>query len=259
MEYESQLTEGVFLSRNKRILVNVAISKKEQRTLYCPSILHIPDWQLLGSRVWFSSSNQAHSKYPYTWELMEVSQGDLLYINSAKTHELLIEAIKNHTVMELTGYQTCFHALPIGIHQSQAGMILEGVNQSRTHVQSCPLQFPYSEPSKNCIVMIENVMLYDEIRRAFFPELDALEKKQKIKDLMAARALGYRAVLFCCVQHNRIKRLCLADHIDRTYGQLIRQALHVGVEIYSYGLDISLTQIKIDQPIPLIIPKFALS
>lgn len=255
MEYESHLTEGVYLSRVRSVLIKVAVSKEEHCTIYSPSLVRLPDWQLLGSRVWFSSSSNPKSKYPHTWELIEVSQGDFLYVNTATTNDLILEGIQLGKIPELEGYPHTFKDVPLGVHNSRIGLILEGENQHRQNYKSCPLKYPYIEPENNCLVMVENVMLYDEIRRGFFPDTESIDKKQKLKDLIAARLMGYRAVLFCCVQHNHVQRVCLADHIDKLYGQLIRQALQAGVEIYSYSLEISLDKIEIGQPLPLIIPR----
>ncbi|MFO1256991.1 MAG: DNA/RNA nuclease SfsA [Gammaproteobacteria bacterium] len=255
MEYESHLTEGVYLSRMRSVLVKVAVSKEEQRTIYCPSLVRLPDWQLLGSRVWFSSSSNPKRKYPHTWELVEVSQGDLLYINTATTNDLILEGIEHGKIPELEGYSQAFKDVPLGIHNSRIGLLLEGDFQHRLNYRGCPLKHPYKQPDKNCLVMVENVMLYDEIHRGFFPDVASIDKKQKLKDLIAARLMGYRAVLFCCVQHNRVQRVCLADHIDKLYGQLLRQAIQADVEVYTYSLDITLSHIAIDKPLPLIIPR----
>jgi sugar fermentation stimulation protein A len=45
-----------------------------------------------------------------------------------------------------------------------------------------------------------------------------------------------------------------ADHIDATYGRVLRQALAAGVEAIARGADVSAQGIDLVRPLPVVIP-----
>lgn len=61
---------------------------------------------------------------------------------------------------------------------------------------------------------------------------------------------GYRAVLLFLVQHQGIKKLSPARHVDEKYADGIKQALDAGVEILCYNTDIDINNIVINKSLP---------
>ena len=55
-----------------------------------------------------------------------------------------------------------------------------------------------------------------------------------LRELMAMKAAGHRAVLLFMVLHSGIARMRPAAHIDPHYSQLVEQAMAAGVEILCY-------------------------
>jgi sugar fermentation stimulation protein A len=58
--------------------------------------------------------------------------------------------------------------------------------------------------------------------------------QKHLKELMAARKAGYRAVIFFLVQREEATAFRPADAIDPEYGRLLRQAEGEGVEVLAY-------------------------
>jgi sugar fermentation stimulation protein A len=76
---------------------------------------------------------------------------------------------------------------------------------------------------------------------------------------MVQVARGDRAVLFFVVNHTAIKTVRPADHIDRHYGQLLRQACGAGVEIMAYRANLANDdgspsgEMTLAEPVPVIL------
>jgi sugar fermentation stimulation protein A len=68
-----------------------------------------------------------------------------------------------------------------------------------------------------------------------FPDAVTTRGQKHLQELMLMSSLGYRAVLYFCVQHSGIHRVSPADEIDPDYGRLLREAAANGVEIMAYG------------------------
>jgi sugar fermentation stimulation protein A len=107
---------------------------------------------------------------------------------------------------------------------------------------------------QKCYVDVRCVTLGDEIHRGFYPDAKAGRAVRQLKGLIHARRQGHRAALIFCVQHTGISRLFAADHIDIQFGATLRQAVFAGVEIFAYGADISLQEVKLARPIEMCIP-----
>ena len=70
--------------------------------------------------------------------------------------------------------------------------------------------------------------------RYYFPDAVTTRGAKHLRELMAMKAAGHRAVLLFMVLHSGIARVRPAAHIDPHYSQLVEQAITAGVEILCY-------------------------
>lgn len=247
MEFPSALTQAVLLKRYKRFLAEIILNNQEHRIIYCPNIGAMTGCDLLGSRIWFSHSDNPRRKFPQTWELIEVNAGYLVAINPQYAKILLEEGICNGMIRELQGY-THINRESISLEENDFDLVLEK-NTDRFGSQTASLL-----PTEKCFVIAKSVTLGDEIHRGFYPDAPCETSAQQLAALIRAKELGYRAVLFYCALHTGIQRIFPADHLDADYGSLLRQAMIAGVEIIGYQADISLESISLARPIEVCIP-----
>lgn len=226
MEFCSQLTTGTLLKRSPCFLAQVAVHHQE-RWIYCPNQGALSKCDVLGSRIWFSETPCA----PPTWELVEVDGGHLVCINSLHTQKLLREALQNKLITPLENYTP----LTVNPLDEQFDLCVKKDNEIG-------------------VVQVSPVTLGDEIHRGFFPEVSCVQSKQTLQSLIKAKYKGYRALLIYFALHTGIDRVFPADHLDEEYGCLLRQAIISGVEVLAYRAQISLTQVKITQPIEVCVP-----
>ena len=63
---------------------------------------------------------------------------------------------------------------------------------------------------------------------------------------------GHRAVLLFAALHTGIDRVAPADSIDPVYGETLREALQVGVEVLAYGADIGPESLTLQRPLSVL-------
>lgn len=232
MYFKSPLTEAILLKRYYCYLADVVVTMQDRRTIYCPNVGSLHGCDLLGSRVWFSSTTVSQDLCANILELVEVDEGYLVDINMHRVIDLLEEAIANKQIPELLGYLS---------------VVKKGTISGISH----HYHFVMQDEISTCVVETYGVTMGDEIRRGFFPS-DVVEKHtQSLEALIKAKSLGCRAVLFLCVQHTGVNCVHPAFHIDQKFCRLLATAYHMGVEIIAYRSQISSKEIYLSTKIPV--------
>jgi sugar fermentation stimulation protein A len=236
MQFAKPFTKAILLRRYRRYLVQAMVTPQQHCTLFCPNIGELNKLDQLGTKIWFSSSDNPRSKYPYTWEMMESANG-LIDINLERAIPLVKEAINLGNIAPLKDYRLVANMQP------NIDVTLNGTNSHRTD-QDIP-----------CYLQVNSVLMGDEIQRGFVPEQPSPEAVKKLAQLKTLKAQGARVILFYVVQHTGIDRVFPADHIDPFYGAMLREIIHHGVEVLAYKAHISPENITLTKPVEVCIPK----
>ncbi len=199
MKFPEPLVEGRLIRRYKRFLADVRLPDGSEVTAHCPNTGSMLGCQPENARVWLSRSDNPKRKLQYTWELVETSPGQLACVNTARPNSQAREAVQAGTVVELAGYRECRAEVKYGVEKSRIDLSLSG------HV----------------------------------PDAVTERGQKHLRELMAQVQQGDRAVLFFVVNHTGIQTVRPADHIDRKYGELLREACDAGVEVVAYRADLS--------------------
>ncbi|MGK2188449.1 MAG: sugar fermentation stimulation protein A [Pseudomonadales bacterium] len=241
MKFEQPLLEGLLIRRYKRFLADVRLADGSEVTAHCPNTGSMLGCQPANGRVWLSRSDNPARKLPYTWELVETVPGTLACINTARPNSQAREAIEAGRISELTGYSHCRPEVKYGEEKSRIDLFLTG-----------------HEARPDAWVEVKNVTL-EEDGLGFFPDAVTTRGQKHLRELMAQVSLGDRAVLFFVVNHTAIETVRPADHIDQHYGQLLRKACDVGVEIIAYRANLANEdgcpsgEITLTEPVPVIL------
>ncbi|MGO1462852.1 MAG: DNA/RNA nuclease SfsA [Marinobacter sp.] len=241
MKFPEPLIEGRLIRRYKRFLADVRLPDGREVTAHCPNTGSMLGCQPADARVWLSRSNNPARKLAYTWELVETAPGTLACVNTARPNAQAREAIEAGRIDELAGYSHCRPEVRYGEEKSRIDLLLSG-----------------HETKPDAWVEVKNVTL-EESGQGYFPDAVTTRGQKHLRELMAQVALGDRAVLFFVVNHTGIDTVRPADHIDKLYGQLIRQARAAGVEVVAYragliGEDGGPTgELALTWPVPIIL------
>ncbi|MBW0148676.1 DNA/RNA nuclease SfsA [Marinobacter arenosus] len=221
MNFPEPLVEGWLIRRYKRFLADVRLADGSEVTAHCPNTGSMLGCQPEDARVWLSQSDNPKRKLKFTWELVETAPGTLACINTARPNAQARHAVENGRVTELSGYESCRSEVKYGSENSRIDLLLSGHQ---------------SEP--DAWVEVKNVTLAED-GQGFFPDAVTTRGQKHLRELMAQVAGGDRAVLFFVVNHTGIETVRPADHIDPTYGRLLREACDAGVEVIAYRANLA--------------------
>ncbi len=229
MKFAQPLVEATLLKRQFGFLAEVALSNKTRRMIYCPTLLPLNHCAVLGSRLWFSKAHLGFSACLDTWTLTEIDQGFLVNMNPVYTKILVREAALQGKIAELAGY----HCL----------------QQSLSPSVGIGLELFWQENGAQCFVHMEPVWA-DQNHHYLSQEQQSIGMNT-LKDLMAVRRMGHKAVLLYCVQQMGVTSLCVAQRLNANYQKLLQEAIDQGVCVLAYGVSISLEGMSLDRPLSL--------
>ncbi|WP_290703187.1 DNA/RNA nuclease SfsA [Amphritea sp.] len=229
------MQQGRLIKRYKRFLADIELDDGSQLTVHCPNTGSMKNCADPGSEVWIKDSGNLKRKYLFGWELVRVEGQFWACINTGRANALIKEAIETGVIEELQGYESIRQEVKYGDENSRIDLFLEDAQR----------------PS--CYVEIKNVTLLEQQGLGAFPDAVTTRGAKHLRELMLMVEQGYRSVLIFCVPHTGIEQVRPADHIDPKYGQLLREAVSAGVEVYAYGAKITPKEVTISHPLPVLL------
>jgi sugar fermentation stimulation protein A len=187
-----------------------------------------------GARVWLLE--KPHTKLGFSWELIEMEVGGLpalVGVNTAHPNAIAAEAIAAGLVSELTGYTGLKREVRYG-ENSRVDIFLDG------------------GPFAPAFVEVKNVHLWREGTLAEFPDAVTVRGAKHLRDLSREVAAGARGVMLYVIQGPG-EGFAIAGDIDRLYAQAFAEARAAGVEAYAYVCRLSLNEITLDHPVPVLL------
>lgn len=219
MIFDPPLQSGQLISRYKRFLTDVALDNGEVITIHCANTGAMTGCALPGTRVWYSTSDNPKRKLAHSWEIAESPAGHFICVNTARANQIARELIEQGAIAPLAGYARLRTEVKYGEENSRIDLLLE------------------DDERPDCYIEVKSVTLLDERElpgMGYFPDAVTARGAKHLRELMAMKAAGHRAVLLFMVLHSGIERMRPAAHIDPLYSQLIEQAMAAGVEILCY-------------------------
>ena len=229
MLLDSELIEGTLVKRYKRFLADVKLENGEIVTAHCPNSGSMKGYKEEGLRVWLSKSNNPKRKLAYTWEMVEDSSGEKIFIYAAKANTLVKEAIEEGRIKELQAYEYIRTEVKYGSQNSRIDLLLEKDNEK-------------------CYVEVKSVTM-KEGEVLMFPDSVTTRGQKHLQELMEVQAKGDRAVLFFAVLREGGNGFLPAQEIDPVYAELLQEARNKGVEVLIYQVAFKGLEIKLEKEI----------
>lgn len=230
MRLPAPLIEGTLVRRYKRFFADVQLPDGALVTAHTPNTGSMMQCAVPGHRVLISRADNPARKLAYTLELIEV-EGFWVDTHTHRTNRVVEEGLRSGAVAELAGYEVRPES-PFG--------------QSR-------MDFLLTRGSEQALVEVKNVTLCCGPALACFPDAVTTRGQKHLRELMAAREQGYRAVIFFLVQRGEAQAFAAADAIDPAYGRLLRESADAGVEILAYKSSVSPEENRVGTRIPVMI------
>ncbi|MDG3088964.1 DNA/RNA nuclease SfsA [Vibrio hannami] len=234
MHFEPKLKSAKLIKRYKRFLADIELEDGTVTTIHCANTGAMTGCADAGNTVWYSTSDNPKRKYPHSWEISQSPAGDMICVNTARANTLVVEAIENGTISELSGYDTLKTEVKYGQENSRIDIYLS------------------SEGRAPCFVEVKSVTLLETEGQGYFPDAVTTRGQKHIRELQEMVNNGNRAILFFAVLHSGIEKMSVAHHIDANYSQLLKQAKEVGVEVLCYKAELSESEIRLVSPVKFI-------
>lgn len=230
MKLPAPLIEGRLVRRYQRFLADVELPDGTTVTAHTPNTGSMRQCAVPGHRVLISLADNPRRKLKFTLELIEVN-GHWVDTHTHRTNRVVEEALRLGRIAGLTGYEVT-PEYPYG---------------------SSRIDFLLAKEEHQVLVEVKNVTLICAPQVACFPDAITLRGQKHLRELMAARAAGYRAVILFLVQRGEAEAFCPADAIDPEYGRLLREAVTWGVEALAYRSAVSVEANQVDKALPVLL------
>lgn len=225
MRYD-HIREGRFLSRPNRFIAHVEVDGKVEvchvkNTGRCRELL-IP-----GTTVWIDESDNPNRKTRF--DLIAVDRGGMMVnMDSQAPNRLFAEWAKEGHLGTLDEIKA-----ECRFGESRFDFRLrQGEQLTYVEVKGCTLEVA---------------------GEALFPDAPTERGVRHIRELMAAKAAGHRAILFIVIQMQGAKVFRPNRATHPAFADALQEAQAAGVEIMAWDCVVSPETVRIDQPIEVLI------
>jgi len=225
-----KLIPALLVRRYKRFLADVEFADGSKVTAHCPNTGAMTGCIDSGSTVWLSHSENPKRKYAYTLELVETKNG-LTCIHSARANKVVMEALENGLIKELSEYRKISSEVRYG-QGSRADFVL------------C------REDETSIILEVKAVTFHLGEGLGAFPDAKSVRALKHTVELTNAINSSTRSLIIFCVLHSGINKVSVAKEIDPAYYVALESALRAGLEVQAWSVDISTSALTLSRRIP---------
>jgi sugar fermentation stimulation protein A len=233
MNFKFPLLQGQLIKRYKRFLVDIELEEGNIITAHCANSGSMQGLLVPGAPVWvtpFPSESQRTLKY--SWEIVYVDD-TFVGVNTSLPNNLIAEALDRKEIPFLSAFTSYKREVKYG-EKSRVDFLLQ-------------------DPQGGvCYLEVKNVHL-KRGDYAQFPDSVTERGTKHLKDLIAVREMGHRAVMVYVIQRADCCAFSLAEDIDFLYSQTAQEALKRGVEFLAYDCEVTPLGINLRQPLKVLL------
>jgi sugar fermentation stimulation protein A len=216
------LYPGVLLKRYKRFFADVELSSGEIVTAHCPNTGPMTGVYIPGNPVLLSKSDNPKRKLAYTWELIKLDdiQPTWVGVNTGLPNKIIKLALEQHLFPELGNYSQVKSEVVYGKdNKSRVDFVLSANNTPSIYVEV-----------KNTTWVNRSL--------ALFPDTETTRGQKHLQELMDLLP-DTRAVMLYFINRGDSTEFSPGDTADPKYGNLLRQAVELGLEVLPCRFDIT--------------------
>lgn len=217
------LYQGILLKRYKRFFADVELTSGEVVTAHCPNTGPMTGVSKIGSPVQLSFSDNPKRKLAYTLELIQVEDIAPIWVgvNTALPNRIVKLALEKYLFPELNEYTQVKGEVVYGKdRKSRVDFYLTG-----------------NETQRPIYLEVKNTT-WTQGELALFPDTETTRGQKHLRELMAVLPQS-RAVMLYFINRGDCTQFAPGDSTDPIYGQLLREAINLGLEVLPCRFDIS--------------------
>ncbi|MDJ0736940.1 MAG: DNA/RNA nuclease SfsA [Nostocaceae cyanobacterium] len=222
------LYSGILKRRYKRFFADVELANGEIVTAHCPNTGPMTGVCTPGSPVQLSQSDNPKRKLPYTLELIQVNDNEPTWVgvNTALPNRVVKLALQNYLFPELGDYT-----------QVKSEVVYGQDRKSRVDFLLTP-----TAGNRQIYLEVKNTT-WAHGRLALFPDTETTRGQKHLRELMALLPTS-RAVMLYFINRGDCTDFAPGDSADPVYGQLLRDAIALGLEVLPCRFAISTAGIQ---------------
>ena len=230
MKLGQRMVDGIFLERPNRYLARVEIEGREVLA-HVPDPGRLPGLMIPGRRARLIYNPGPKRKTDYTLAL--IRHGSIwVSVYPVFANKLVGEALQDKKLSFLSGYER-FSA------EVKAG-------ESR-------IDFKLEYPDHSTYVEVKSVSLVENTVGKF-PDAPTERGRKHLRELIALKKKGDRAVVLFISQRRDAKSVVSNDAIDPEFGAWLRKARQAGVELYACNCKVTASAISLNRQIDVVLP-----
>ena len=218
------LKSGTLLKRYKRFLADIELDSGEIITAHCPNTGPMTGVCIPGKPVQVSQSDNPKRKLPYTWELIQLddNQPTWVGVNTNLPNRVIKLALEKEIFPELVGhYQNIRTEVPYGKEKkSRVDFVLTG------------------DDSQPPIYLEVKNTTWAQGDLALFPDTVTTRGQKHLRELMAL-VPECRAIMLYFINRGDCVSCASGDAADPKYGELLREAVDKGVEVFPCRFEVT--------------------
>lgn len=223
------LVSGTLIKRYKRFFADILLDSGETIVAHCPNTGPMTGVYIPGNRVMVSRSSNPTRKLLYTWELIEVHDNEPTWVgvNTALPNQVIKAALIDKIFPELGAYSQIRGEVPYGKDKkSRIDFLL-----TSDHSLARPI---YLEV-KNTTWVQGSV--------ALFPDTVTTRGQKHLLELTQLLPQA-RSVMLYFINRGDCAGFAPGDSADPLYGELLREAIGLGLEVLPCRFDVTPTGIR---------------
>ena len=230
MKLYQPLLEAKFVERLNRFAAVMEIDKEQM-------LVHIANSGRLGElltsdNTMYLTPSDPTSNRKTAYDLTLVGIGDVLVSADARTpNDLLAESLLEGCLEKFNGYESMTREVTI--------------RDSR-------LDFRLAGPDGDYYIEAKSVTLVED-RIAIFPDAPIVRGAKHVRTLTALASEGHRAAAVFVVQRPDASALRPDADSDPTFHEALTRAVTAGVEVHAYNCRVSRSEIRINEPVPVLL------
>ncbi len=216
------LYSGILLKRYKRFFADIELASGEIITAHCPNTGSMTGLYLPGQPVQVSRSDNPTRKLLYTWEMIEVTDNDdpiWVGVNTALPNRVIKLALEKNLFPELGNYDMIRDEVTYGQEKSRIDFLLT------------------DDRDRSIYVEVKSTT-WTNHTIALFPDTVTTRGQKHLRELMSLLPQS-RAVMLYFINRGDCDQFAPGDSADPVYGQLLRDAIALGLEVLPCRFDIT--------------------
>ena len=215
------LIPGRLIGRYKRFLADIELETGEVITAHCANTGPMTGVNIAGSLVQLSKSDNPKRKLPYSWEMIKLGS-TWVGTNTAIPNRVIKLALQQKLLPELADrYTTVKAEVPYGKDRKSRIDFLLTASDNRP---------PIYVEVKSVTLSTNNL--------ALFPDTVTTRGQKHLRELSDLVPTS-KAVMLYFINRGDCDTFAPSDTCDRQYGELLRQAIAKGVEVFPYRFEIT--------------------